>query len=183
MTSPNETSLNDYGFNQAPVALCVTRKRVIAACNLAFATLFGYQAADLTGRSIAMLYPSAQEFDRIGQRGYPKMRRDGCYRDERLMQRKDGEMIWCSVSGRTTQTDAPAEQAVWAFEPMHRPGGLAERLSTREREVVAYLAQGLSSKDIARQLGLSPRTVEMHRSRLLRKLGVRSTNQLLAALV
>ena len=58
----------------------------------------------------------------------------------------------------------------------------AARLSPREREVVTQLAHGLTSKQIARELGLSPRTVEMHRARLLRKLGVRSTTQLLAHL-
>ncbi|MHB8949433.1 MAG: LuxR C-terminal-related transcriptional regulator [Rhodoferax sp.] len=45
------------------------------------------------------------------------------------------------------------------------------------------LTQGLTSKEMARELGLSPRTVEMHRARLLMKLGVRSTPQLLAKLV
>lgn len=176
-------SLSDFGFSFAPVAMCVTRQRVIAACNERFVALFGYDSADLVGRSIAMLYPSAQEFDRIGERGYPQMKRNGRYTDERLMQRKDGSMIWCRVSGQAADTAAPATQAVWVFEPMHRPGGIAGQLSAREREVVAYLAQGLSSKEIARRLQLSPRTVEMHRSRLLRKLGVKSTTQLLALLV
>lgn len=171
------------GFDLAPVALCVTEQRVISACNAAFARLFGYEAAELVGQSIAMLYPSAQEFQRIGERGYPQMRRGGRYSDERLMRRKDGEMVWCHVSGQASDASAPARQAVWAFEPVHRPAGSTESLSSREREVVAQLAQGLSSKEIARVLGISPRTVEMHRGRLLRKLGVRSTPQLLALLV
>lgn len=175
--------LSDFGFSLAPIALCVTQERVIVACNIAFAELFSYETSALVGQSIAVLYPSAQEFQRIGERGYPQMKRGGRYRDERLMQRKDGAMIWCRVSGRAADAGVPAMQAVWAFEPMHRPGGLTERLSIREREVVAYLAQGLSSKDIARRIGLSPRTVEMHRARLLRKLDVRSTTQLLALLV
>jgi PAS domain S-box-containing protein len=175
--------VTDFGFSFAPIALCVTQERVIAACNAAFAALFGYEISDLAGQSIALLYPSAQEFHRIGERGYPQMRRGGRYQDERLMQRKDGAMIWCRVSGQAADVSAPARKAVWAFEPMHRPAGLADQLSAREREVVAYLAQGLSSKDIARLLELSPRTVEMHRARLLRKLDVRSTAQLLALLV
>lgn len=177
------TTLSDLGFLLAPVALCVTEQRVIAACNAAFAGLFGYEAADLIGQSIAMLYPSTQEFDRIGERGYPQMKRGGRYHDERLMRRRNGEMIWCHVSGQATDAAAPARQAVWAFEPLRRPNAPTERLSSREREVVAHLAQGLSSKEIARLLQLSPRTVEMHRGRLLRKLGVRSTAQLLALLV
>lgn len=181
--TPEINPLTDFGFAFAPVALCVTQERVIAACNAAFAKLFGYEVPALVGQSIAVLYPSAQEFHRIGERGYPQMKRGGRYQDERLMQRKDGAMIWCRVSGQAADAGAPASKAVWAFEPMHRPAGLTDRLSVREREVVAYLAQGLSSKDIARRLELSPRTVEMHRARLLRKLNVRSTAHLLAMLV
>lgn len=48
-------------------------------------------------------------------------------------------------------------------------------LSTRERQVLERLLGGLSNKLIARDLDLSPRTVEMHRARLFHKLGVSST--------
>ncbi|HEX2530265.1 MAG TPA: LuxR C-terminal-related transcriptional regulator [Burkholderiaceae bacterium] len=177
------TTLSELGFLLAPVALCVTRQRVIAACNPAFAELFGYATQELVGQSMAILYPSLQEFQHIGNRGYPQMQRNGRYHDERLMRRKQGEMIWCRVSGQASDAANPARQAVWAFEPLRHPSASAERLSPREREIVAHLAQGLSSKEIARLLGLSPRTVDMHRGRLLRKLGVRSTPQLLALLV
>jgi FixJ family two-component response regulator len=52
-------------------------------------------------------------------------------------------------------------------------------LSARERDVVEALKDGLSSKEIARQLGLSHRTVEMYRNNIHRKLGVTSLAQLL----
>ena len=52
-------------------------------------------------------------------------------------------------------------------------------LSAREREVMALALQGLPSKQIAKQLNLSHRTVEHHRSRLLEKLGVASMAQLM----
>jgi two-component system response regulator FixJ len=55
-----------------------------------------------------------------------------------------------------------------------------QRLSAREREVLDGLAQGRSNKDIARHLHLSPRTVEMHRARLHRKLGASSVAEILA---
>jgi DNA-binding CsgD family transcriptional regulator len=99
------------------------------------------------------------------------------------MQRKDGSMLWCRVSGQTSDTASPTRQAVWMFELLDHSNVSTQGLSPREREVVSYLAQGLSSKQIARLLTLSPRTVEMHRARLLQKLGVRSTAQLLALLV
>ena len=47
-----------------------------------------------------------------------------------------------------------------------------EALSQREREVLQLLAEGATSKEIAVVLGLRPKTVENHRSRILDKLGV-----------
>jgi FixJ family two-component response regulator len=61
-------------------------------------------------------------------------------------------------------------------------GGLDERLQTltpREREVLGLALKGHSSKGIARELGISHRTVELHRSNLLEKLGVASITELL----
>lgn len=47
-------------------------------------------------------------------------------------------------------------------------------LTEREKEVAKEMAAGLSNKEIARRMGLSPRTVEAHRARLMRRLGVSS---------
>lgn len=57
---------------------------------------------------------------------------------------------------------------------------LALRLSPRERVVLSMLRRALSTKDIAHALALSPRTVEIHRSRILAKTGARRTVDLLA---
>ncbi|MBD3175678.1 MAG: response regulator [Armatimonadia bacterium] len=54
-----------------------------------------------------------------------------------------------------------------------------ERLSPREREVVQLLAEGLSTKQIAEQLHLSPKTVETHRSRVMSKLDISNVAQLI----
>jgi DNA-binding NarL/FixJ family response regulator len=48
-------------------------------------------------------------------------------------------------------------------------------LSRRERQVLDAVMEGRSNKMIARELGITPRTVEAHRVRLLERLGVRTT--------
>jgi len=59
------------------------------------------------------------------------------------------------------------------------PGMALALLSARERQVMQLALQGLPSKLIAKQLSLSHRTVEHHRSRLLEKLGVASMAELM----
>lgn len=54
-----------------------------------------------------------------------------------------------------------------------------QALTAREREVLDGLAQGLPNKTIAYDLGISPRTVEIHRANLMTKLGVRSLSEAL----
>jgi FixJ family two-component response regulator len=58
----------------------------------------------------------------------------------------------------------------------------AERLTTlteREREVMNFVVKGWSSKAIAKSLGISHRTVEVHRSHILEKVGVRTVPELI----
>ena len=55
---------------------------------------------------------------------------------------------------------------------------LASRVTPRQREVLQLVAEGYTGKRIARMLGLSPKTVEFHKYRLMRQLGLGSTAQL-----
>lgn len=54
-----------------------------------------------------------------------------------------------------------------------------QALTPRERDVLDGLAKGLPNKTIAYDLGISPRTVEIHRANLMTKLGVRSLSEAL----
>jgi DNA-binding NarL/FixJ family response regulator len=55
--------------------------------------------------------------------------------------------------------------------PMHGEGG-NQLLSEREQEVLRLAAEGLSSKEIAHRLCISPKTIETHRARIMKKLGI-----------
>jgi len=98
-------------------------------------------------------------------------------------------------AGAVDFLEKPFEKAVLlsaieaAFERLMAAGNVASRaadaevilsaLTPRERDVLEGLAQGLPNKTIAYDLGISPRTVEVHRANLMAKLDVRSLSDAL----
>jgi FixJ family two-component response regulator len=69
----------------------------------------------------------------------------------------------------------PSKNAVSAF-PTVFPG--RKPLSKREGEVLAQLVAGASSKEAAAELGISPRTIEIHRAHIMLKLGAKNVADL-----
>ena len=66
-------------------------------------------------------------------------------------------------------------------EQYRRPEEAADpygSLTAREREVFHLVIDGKTTKEVAKQLGISPKTAENHRSRLMEKLGVHNTAEL-----
>lgn len=53
------------------------------------------------------------------------------------------------------------------------------QLTPREREVLHLISNGQSNKEAGRDLGISPRTIEVHRARVMEKLGARNTADLM----
>jgi DNA-binding NarL/FixJ family response regulator len=93
--------------------------------------------------------------------------------------------------GYVLKEDSPRELARVLRDALDgRPGGLSARagralrdgagsgLTAREREVLALVAKGLTSRQLASRLGISARTVETHRQRLMRKTGARNVAEL-----
>ncbi|HEY8100919.1 MAG TPA: LuxR C-terminal-related transcriptional regulator [Burkholderiaceae bacterium] len=178
------TDANDLelAFHLAGVGLCISRDRIIQRCNKAFGEMFGYDAEELSGRSMECLYPSHAEFEHIGARGIAIMKDSGAYSDERIMKRKDGSLFWCHVVGRALYRDQPFACAVWSFEDLSVKRPVTVALTMREREIAQFLILGKASKEIASILKISTRTVEAHRARLHNKFGVRSATELMSKL-
>ncbi len=172
----------ELAFDLAPVGLCVSRDRTIQRCNDAFGAMFGFEAAQLEGRSLECLYPSRAEFEHIGAQGLPVMQRTGTYSDERIMRHRSGRLFWCHVAGRSLRPEEPFACAVWMFEDISARRPVVVDLTAREREIVRQLAAGQSTKAIARALGISPRTIDGHRARIMKKVGAASASEMIARL-
>jgi PAS domain S-box-containing protein len=165
----------DYrlAFDLAPIGLVLSRNRTMVDCNQHLCEMFGATREQLVGQSFQLLYPSADEYERTGARIEPILNTRGVYADDRVMKRVDGrfkgETFWCHVTGRALNRDAPHEAGIWSFEDLSSRRAVKAELTAREREVAAYLLDGLTSKEIGKALAISHRTVEIYRARLMRK--------------
>ena len=179
----------DYrlAFDLAPVGMVLSRNRTIVDCNQRLCDMFGATREQLIGQSFVLLYPSADEYERTGQRIAPILNANGVYADDRVMKRVggrlQGETFWCHVTGRALKRESPHEAGIWTFEDLSARKPVKAELTAREREVAAHLMDGLTSKAIGRALGISHRTVEIYRVKLMRKYQAGSAADLIQKLL
>jgi DNA-binding NarL/FixJ family response regulator len=84
------------------------------------------------------------------------------------------------VAGGGTYVDPSIAGALVGAERGRSPGNLPTvSLSEREVEVIRFVAQGFTSKEMAAKLGLSPRTLETYKARAMAKLNLRSRADLI----
>lgn len=174
-------NFTELAFEHAPIGLAVLENRIIRGCNLKFAEIFGGTAQDYANVPLAKFYPSIEDYRLIGERSLKAMRETGRYNDERVMRRGDGTLFWCRVRGQSVTPDTPFARAVWSFADLSDERPIVE-LTQREREVAILTCRGMTSKEVALEIGLSYRTVEVYRARLLKKFGARKLAELVAKL-
>ena len=170
-------------FDLAPVGLVISRNRIMVDCNQRVCEMFAMSREVMIGQSFQLLYPSVDEYERLGARMAPILNAKGLYADNRIMKRATGETFWCHVSGRSLDRMNPHAEGIWSFEDLSEQRPIKAGLTGREREVAAKLLEGLTSKEIGRTLGISHRTVEIYRARLMRKYEASSTGDLVLKLL
>ncbi len=105
---------------------------------------------------------------------YRLLRDSGQYRwvEDMGMPRYDGPGEFAGFMGTVIDID---DRKNGVFTPDEAAVRLILTLTERERQVLALIANGKSTKDAAKDLGISYKTADSHRSRILEKLGVHET--------
>lgn len=179
----HQGSLEELAFRESPSPQMVTERRRILRCNREFAKLFGYEIEDLTNELVLKLYPCQSDYYEIGQRCLNAMHNKITYEDERFMQHCNGEIFWARARGVTLTPQEPFALMIWNFERIqYRPVKTAS-LTSREQEIAGFIANGLTCKETAEHLGISHRTVEVHRGRIMRKLAAKNTAELVSRII
>ena len=174
-----------FGFCHSPAAQLIVRHRCVIEVNEALERLFDFARGELVGCSVQRLYPSAADFKRIGDMCEHVLRQGGgtFYEDERFMQTNKGEIFWARARGTTLTPDDPFALMIWSFDRIDSRQYRSVKLTVREREIANFVVNGLTSRQIGTALGISYQTVEVHRSRLMKKFKVGNTAELVSEIV
>lgn len=174
----------------SPIAAVISDPRLpdnpIVECNAAFAALTGYAREEIIGRNCRFLTGPGTEPELTETlRASIRARRPALV--DILNYRKDGSpfrnaVLVAPIFGVTGKLEyfLGSQMEVGgvddaAVQRTARARQLIDALSPRQREVLKHMASGQLNKQIAFALSLSERTVKMHRSALLRALGVETT--------
>jgi DNA-binding NarL/FixJ family response regulator len=90
------------------------------------------------------------------------------------------DAIRCVLTGKTYLSEEMTQNAVGQFGPGRAVPGSSpvEALSNRELELFQLTGQGKEISEIAEIMNISPRTVEVHRSHIKKKLGLRTSTDI-----
>ena len=176
-------SLSDLGFIESPIAQLILAHRQILRANKAAQAMLGYRAETLEGQSVRLLYPSHADFNLIGARAKTEMANHTCYEDQRFMKTADGTICWVRARGVTLSPADPFALTIWAFERVAEQVARSVDLTPREQDIARHVVNGRTCKEIGVTLGISHRTVEVHRARLMKKLGARNTAELVSKII
>ena len=129
--------LMDYAtlaFEHAPAPMVVLSYRFIKHCNMAFGELFGYPRDQLLNCSMRKLFPSTQDFEKIGNEALSSLTLQSGqnYSDQRFMRHRSGEIFWTQTFGRTLTPEDPFKLAIWHFEKKTPDPGISQHLTWRE---------------------------------------------------
>lgn len=176
----------EFLISNSAVAAVVSDPRLpdnpIVACNAAFIQLTGYERAEIVGRNCRFLRGERTEPEKTELlRQAVQERRPAMV--ELTNYRKDGSEFRNAVMIAPLFDDngdleyfLGSQIAIDEGEDVRRQQARSriDSLSRRQRQIIEFLARGHLNKQIAFELGLTERTVKMHRAALLKSLDVRS---------
>lgn len=169
-------------FEYVPIAICISDEKTVKLCNPAASHLFGYTAETLIGLPIARLWPSLVSHKWVPEEILGVIEDSGCYTDVRTLKRANADLFWCQITGTQYDERRYAVRYIWTFVKIESTTQLVNALSPRERQIATALTVGKTSKAIAQDVGLSIRTIEYYRERLMRRLGVTNYKELIGRL-
>jgi len=120
-------------FESATMGIALIRNRVIDNCNRRLEELFGYDPGEFAGKPTRVWYMSDEDYHRGGDKVYTQVARGETHQREQQLQRKDGSLFWCRLSGRAVDPTDLAKGTVWIIADVTAEHTAAEAMREARR--------------------------------------------------
>lgn len=97
------------------IGIIYTSNRVIRFANRTFAEMLGYEPEELIGQSSQIYYPDEKSWRQTGDVAYPVLARGEAFSGERRLKRKNGEIMWIQIYGKSIFPGEPARGVIWTM--------------------------------------------------------------------
>lgn len=133
-------------FSLSEVGIAYIRDERIQRANEAMSRLTGYAPEDWQDLSIASLFASAAEFERLRALMQETLPQRGSWTGERQLRRRDGRLVWVQVSARLVAEDRPEEGLIASYvnvDDRHRAQQAVGLLAERTRAILDSVLVGI----------------------------------------
>ena len=117
------------------VGIIFIRERKQVWSNARLCAMFGYTPAEFENQAPGLVYPSLQSEEKFVAAAYPALARDGHFSTSVEMQRKNGSLIWMSLSGTAIDRNNPHAGSIWVLQDISKQRQTDADLVTANHEL------------------------------------------------
>lgn len=136
--SPTSQPVTDgHHFRAVPVGIAAGRNRVFTHVNPFLCEMLGYQAEELIGQSVQIMFATDEEFQRVGRDVYADLKAHGAGVIETVVRRKSGELLNVLMSSTQIQADNDFTDVTFNFIDITKSRRMERDLFWQNRELTA----------------------------------------------
>ncbi len=153
-------------FRSTPVGIGQAKDRIILRVNDRLCEMIGRSSEELLGQDTSILYPTQEEYERIGREHYHDIREKGIAQSESQIMRKDGTILDVLISSARLDAHDPAKGITFSISDITTIKSVEKELRRSEQLLrdtgrIARIG-GWQLDSQTRQLTMTPETREIH---------------------
>ncbi len=131
------------------ISMIVDRKQLWV--NRKMEEFFQYSKEEMVGLTSRMLYPSEEQYDRLGEEAYPLLAQGKPFETVQRLLRRDGSSVWIRYNGRAISPPDMSKGTIWILEDITERKQAEEELR-QNRELLHSIIEGISDAIFVKEL-------------------------------
>ena len=133
-------------FEGATAGIAFVRDRVTQRVNGRLAEMFGYAREEMIGKTSALFYDSAEDWERVGNEAYPSIQAGRTYQTEVRGRKRNGESFWMQFTGRLVDPADESKGTIWVIDDVdarHRAEDALKAALLEEQRIMDTATVGI----------------------------------------